>query len=88
VVRSSPAVTIAPGDAATMTANCPAGEVATGGGIKFESLHKYDITGASYPRTASGPAGEGETPIGWGGRAYNGSEAPKDAVAYAVCVQR
>jgi hypothetical protein len=61
--------------------------VATGGGVKFLNAEKNDLASASYPRTATGVAGEGETPTGWGGRVFNGTEDPKEAAAYVVCAQ-
>ncbi len=86
IVRASDPLTVVPGEAGTVSADCETGEVATGGGVKFAVSEQYDIAGASYPRTAAGPAADGEVPTGWGGRVYNGTGSPKDAVAYAVCV--
>ena len=88
VVRvSQPPLTLGSTESGVVTADCASGEVATGGGVKFLNAEPNDLASASYPRTATGVAGEGETPTGWGGRVFNGTEEPKEAAAYVVCTQ-
>jgi hypothetical protein len=88
VVRvSAPPLTLGPSESGVVSADCASGEVATGGGVKFLNAEKNDLASASYPRTATGVAGEGETPTGWGGRVFNGTQEPKEAAAYVVCAQ-
>jgi hypothetical protein len=88
VVRvSQPPLILGPTESGVVSADCASGEVATGGGVKFLNAEPNDLASASYPRTATGVAGEGETPTGWGGRVFNGTEEPKEAAAYVVCDQ-
>jgi len=88
VVRvSQPPLILGPAESGVVSADCASGEVATGGGVKFLNAEKNDLASASYPRTATGVAGEGETPTAWGGRVFNGTGDPKEAAAYVVCAQ-
>ena len=88
VVRvSQPPLTLGSTESGVVIADCAPGEVATGGGVKFLNAESNDLASASYPRTATGVAGEGETPTGWGGRVFNGTGSPKEAAAYVVCAR-
>jgi hypothetical protein len=74
------------GGFATATAQCAAGEVATGGGYSFQSGKRHALVAQSRPA----PAGEGQTPTGWLIRVEtltNDSSNNTPVTPYAICAK-
>jgi hypothetical protein len=79
-------VDIAPGNEATVIANCPAGTKVIGGGFSSDVWHGANPFGSLY-MTDQGPLSSG---LGWFAYLYNSASAPDDATvnAYAVCAAK
>jgi hypothetical protein len=72
------------GGSATSTAQCDAGEVATGGGYSFETGKRHAVVAESRPA----PAGAGQTPTGWHIKLEtltNDSSNNTPVTPYAIC---
>jgi hypothetical protein len=72
------------GGAGTSTAQCNAGEVATGGGYSFQTGKRHALVAESMPA----PAGPGETPTGWHIRVEtltNDASNNTPVTPYAIC---
>ena len=68
---------------------CDPGERATGGGAGFQGNGGNEIVQQTYPLRADGqPAGDGDTPVGWGALVKNANTgALPDTFGYAVCAR-
>jgi hypothetical protein len=76
---------IAPNQGAIVTASCPDGQHATGGGWLVPVVAGLLIQ-ASYPSDANGqPLEDGSTPTGWAVIVRNGPNFEGNFVTYAVC---
>lgn len=74
------------GGSATSTAQCAAGEVATGGGHTFETGKRHALVTESRPA----PAGAGQTPTGWFIRLEtltNDASNDTPVAPYAICAR-
>ena len=65
-------------DGRTVTAECPGGKTAVGGGFQLNSIHAGLVVTHSRPTASK---------TGWEAYVYNGSPSAKTAVAYVVCVR-
>ena len=74
------------GGAAFSTAQCEAGEVATGGGHRFEAGKRHAVVTESIPA----PSGAGDTPTGWRilvQTTTNDSSNTSPVTPYVVCMR-
>ena len=79
-------VEIAAKSSGSAVAVCPAGSVATGGGVNPVGVTSEPALIKSYPSTGTlGQAAEGDTPIAWGGFAYNPTGAPATLYVHVIC---
>lgn len=85
MVRSSAPQVITGGSWAFIKIDCEAGEVATGGGIRFDTPLSTDRTIYSAPISVGGNPLYSGVPGGWAGRIANADPADRPARAYAIC---
>lgn len=89
VVRRASFGMLAGGSFRGVAAMCEPGERATGGGAGFQGNGGNEIVQQTYPLRADGqPAGDGDTPVGWGALVKNANaNALPDTFGYAVCAR-
>ena len=82
----TPAPVSAGGNFAIVTANCNAGERATGGGLRVNEFHGLPITGGEGFMNESHPLpdGAGTTPTGWESQYTSGATAV-NVTPYVIC---
>ena len=80
VVRQGTASSVANGVSGIVTAQCNAGERATGGGNSVSGLGGWQVI-ESFPT----PGTAGSTPTGWRVDATNNTGSPNNLVAIVVC---
>ena len=80
VVRQGTLISVANGVSGIVTAQCNAGERATGGGNSVSGLGGWQVI-ESFPT----PGTAGSTPTGWRVDALNGTGAANNLVAIVVC---
>jgi hypothetical protein len=69
-----------------MNVSCNPGERATGGGVGTSEVSSASLVEASYPTGAGGgPAGAGQTPVGWFSGVLNNLGITLTATHYVVC---
>lgn len=84
VIRTS-AETVGAGTREFITSECQSGEVATGGGIKFDSPSTGDRVTHSAPTNGFGTIVSAGIPRGWGGSIFNDEAFDRSARAFAIC---
>jgi hypothetical protein len=85
VVRTT-TQSLAAGGSAQMNVSCNPGERATGGGVGLSEVSSASTVEGSYPTgTGGGPAGAGQTPVGWFSGVVNNLGITLTATFYAVC---
>ena len=89
VVRRVSFGMLAGGSFRSVAAMCDPGERATGGGAGFQGNGGNEIVQQTYPlRADEQPAGDGDTPVGWGALVKNANaSALPDTFGYAVCAR-
>ena len=80
VRQGTPSLAVANGASAIVTAQCNAGERATGGGNSVSGLGGWQVI-ESFPT----PGTAGSTPTGWRVDATNNTGSPNNLVAIVVC---
>jgi hypothetical protein len=85
VVRTT-TESVTTGSSSQMNVSCNPGERATGGGVGTSEVSSASIVEASYPTGAlGGPAGAGQTPVGWFSGVFNNLGITLTATHYVVC---
>jgi hypothetical protein len=74
------------GGSSQMNVTCNPGERSTGGGVGLSEVSSASMVEASYPTgPLGGPAGAGQTPVGWFSGILNSLGITLTATHYAVC---
>ena len=82
VVRRGALTNVPAGNSAIVTAECAAGERATGGGSSISGLAGWAVI-ESFPT----PTVDGDTPTGWRVDATNGTGSANNLLAIVVCAK-